>query len=403
MNDSLAIRLRPNTLDEVIGQSHLLGDNKVLANLVKNNKLFSIILYGNPGIGKTTIALALVNQLKIKYRLLNAAINNKKDFDIVLEEAKLNGGLTVIVDEIHRMNKDKQDILLPALESNLITLIGLTSTNPYHTINKAIRSRVMIFELKSLTDEEMREGITKVKDVLPNISFEDEAINYIINIAKGDLRYCFNLIETSYYALNDNKLITLDFIKQIACNPNILSDKDEEVHYNLISALQKSIRGSDVDASLYYLARLLISGDLDIIFRRLTVIGYEDIGLANPSIGPKIKACIDACNLIGLPEAKIPLAVLVSEMALSPKSNSAYLAIDSVMNDINMNDTGNVPAHLHTSSPNYKYPHNYPNHYVKQQYLPDKIKNRKYYQPNLSNKYECNLYEGHKKITNLRD
>lgn len=398
MNDNIAIKLRPNKLIDIIGQSHLIGDNKIITNLVKNNKLYSMILHGNPGVGKTTTALVIINELNKRHRLLNAVINNKKDFDIVLEEAKVYGELILIVDEIHRMNKDKQDILLPALESGLITLIGITSTNPYHTINPAIRSRCQIFKLEELTTNELKQGILKTKDVLEDIQFEEAAIDYIANLSSGDLRFAYNLIEVAYYASSDKNL-TLEFIQSINSNPNMVVDKNGDGYYDLLSALQKSIRGSDIDAALYYTARLILRGDLEIIFRRLAVIGYEDIGLANPSIGPKIDACINLCRLTGLPEARIMLSVLVSEMAMSPKSNSAYSAMDSILADIKLSSNHSIPSHITTNSPLYKYPHNYPNHYVKQQYLPNNIKSRTYYKPCLNSKYETNLYNGYKNIT----
>lgn len=399
MNDNLANKLRPNKLSDVIGQSHLIGDDKILTNLVKANKIFSMIIHGNPGIGKTTIAYSMVNELNYRFRSLNAVINNKKDFDIVLEEAKFYEGLIVIIDEIHRMNKDKQDILLPALESGLITLIGLTSTNPYHSINPAIRSRCQIFELMELSCDDIKTGINKTTSILEDLTIDTDTIDYISNISSGDLRFAYNLIEVAYYGSSD-KHLTLDYIKSINNNPNMVVDKNGDGYYDLLSALQKSIRGSDVDAAIYYTARLIIRGDLEIIFRRLAVIGYEDIGLANPSIGPKIDACINLCRLVGLPEGRIMLSVLVTEMALSPKSNSAYLAMDMALNDIKTTSTPSIPKHIKAKSPLYKYPHNYPNHYVLQQYLPDNLKNRKYYIPSLNSKYETNLYQGHQKITN---
>ena len=276
-------KLRPNKLNDVLGQDHLIGKNKVLSNLVKEKKLFNIIFYGRSGIGKTTIALALMNELNLRYRLLNATINTKKDFEVVIEEAKLYGGIILIVDEIHRMNKDKQDILLSYLENGLITLIGLTNSNPYHSINQAIRSRCQLLELKSLSE------------------------------------------------------------------------------------------------------------DYDSIYRRMIVIAYEDIGLANPSIGPKVIAAIEASERVGYPELIKPLSVVVIEMALSPKSNSADTAINMAINDINEGNVGRIPEHIKTTSPNYKYPHNYPNYWVKQEYMPEKLRGRKYYTPR-KNKFETEMY-----------
>ena len=392
MNEPLAIKLRPQTLNDVVGQTHLIGENKILSNIVKNKHLFSMIFYGKPGIGKTTIANALVHELGLKYRSLNAVINNKKDFDIVVEEAKIYGNIVLIMDEIHRMNKDKQDLLLPYVENGLITLIGLTTSNPYHSINPAIRSRCQIFELKELTKEDIILAIKNAcnSEYLKDITIDDEAINYISTYSSGDLRSAYNLIEVAYFSSND-KVITVEYLKQISNKTIFFADKNGDGHYDLLSAFQKSIRGSDVDASLYYLARLIESGDFDSIYRRMSVIAYEDIGLANPSIGPKVDAAIHACERLGMPEARIPLSVVIVEMALSPKSNSAHVALDLALNDIRSGSTGNVPNHIKTNSKDYKYPHNYKNAYVKQQYLPDNIKDRRYYKARTTSKYETSL------------
>lgn len=399
MKEPLAITMRPKKIDDIIGQKHLIGPNKIITNMVNNNYLVSMILYGKPGIGKTSIANAIVEQLQLRHRMLNAVINNKKDFDIVVEEAKMYHGMVVIMDEIHRLNKDKQDLLLPYLESGLITLVGLTTANPFHKINPAIRSRCQIFELKELTLDDVIEGINKSLPLLPKIKINKEAIKYIATLAGGDLRSAYNLLEIAYYATSDFK-ITLDIIKDINAKPVFFSDKNEDGHYDVISAFQKSIRGSDVDAALHYLARLIEIEDLDSIYRRMSVIAYEDIGLANPSMGPKVDACINACERLGLPEARIPLSVVVIELALSPKSNSAYMALDQALSDIHLGNVGTVPKHLKNGHPDYLYPHSYPNSYVVQQYLPDNIKNKQYYKPKSTSKYELQLksvYENLKK------
>lgn len=401
MEELLSIKLRPQKLDDVIGQKHLIGKDKVLTNLVKNKKLFSMILYGTPGIGKTSIATSIVNELNIRYRILNAVINNKKDFDIVVEEAKLYNGLVLIMDEIHRLNKDKQDLLLPYLESGLITLIGMTTANPYHAINPAIRSRCQIFELHSLDNKDIESAINKVIDsnILENLSLDDNVKKFIINNSNNDLRYVYNLIEVAYFS-SSNKHITMDHIKNINAKGNIYIDKNGDGYYDTISAFQKSIRGSDVNASLYYLAVLIEAGDIDIITRRLSVIVYEDIGLANPMMGPKVDAAINSALRLGLPEARIPLAAIVIELALSPKSNSAELAIDKALNDVRTKKIGKVPEHIINHSPNYKYPHDYPNDYVKQQYLPNEIKGAIYYTPK-PNKNEKILKDIMEKLKNI--
>ena len=392
MEKPLAVRLRPVSINDIIGQQHLIGDNKILSNIVKNSRLFSMILYGRPGIGKTSIACAIVNDLKLNYRMLNATINNKKDFDTVINEAKMYNGMVVIMDEIHRLNKDKQDLLLPYLENGLITLIGLTTSNPYHTINPAIRSRCQIFELKELTEEDIVYAIKRCidKNILENIKIDDDAINYIAKLSSGDLRNAYNLLEMAYYSTNDFN-IDIDTIKNINSKPVFTADKNGDGHYDVLSALQKSIRGSDANAAIHYLGRLIEVGDLDSIYRRLSVIAYEDIGLANPSMGIKVDACINACERVGLPEARIPLATLVVDMALSPKSNSAYLALAGALEDIEKGNVGNVPMHIKNGNPNYKYPHNYPKALVKQQYLPDNIKDKIYYNPKFTSNYEANL------------
>lgn len=382
MEELLAIKMRPKKIDDIIGQRHLIGPGKVISNLVKNKRLFSMILYGKPGIGKTSIAMALVNEMGVKYRMLNAAVNNKKELDTVINEAKMYNGMVLIMDEIHRMNKDKQDILLPVLESGLITLIGMTTANPYHSINPAIRSRCQLYELKELGKDDIMMAIDKVIDsnYLPGIEISRDSKEYIAGLAKSDLRYAYNLLEVAYYSTDDYK-ITLDKLINICNKPNIFHDKDQDGYYDLLSAFQKSIRGSDVHASLYYLGRLIMGEELESICRRMAVIVYEDIGLANPALGPRVMAAIDSALMLGLPEARIPLAEVVIEMALSPKSNSAKAAIEKALQLIESTDTGNVPSHLKNPSPDYKYPHNYKNSYVKQQYLPDKIKNVKLYQP----------------------
>ena len=385
----LANDIRPIKLNDVYGQNHLIGEGKILTNLVKNKKLFSMIFYGNPGCGKTSIANALVNELNMPYRMLNAVINKKTDFDIVIEEAKMNGQMILIIDEIHRMNKDKQDILLPYLENGKIIMIGLTTSNPYHSINPAIRSRCQIFEVKSLKPEDIVKILIKAKDNLEGIQIDDNCLNIISSSSNGDVRSAFNLLEMAYYSSTDH-IITEDVLKSINAKPIIYIDKNDDNYYNSISALQKSIRGSDVDAAVYYLGVLLEAQDLDIIFRRLSVIAYEDIGLANPSIGPKLDAAINAANRVGFPECIIPLSEIVIEMALSPKSNSAYLAIDKALTTIRTKNCGSVPKHIHTNSKDYLYPHNYKNSWVKQQYLPDNIKNEKFYYPK-NNAYENNL------------
>lgn len=402
MDKPLALKLAPKSLKEVYGQSHLIGKDRVLTNMVKNKKIFSMILYGRPGIGKTSIANAIVNELGLRYRFLNATINNKKDLDIVIEEAKMYDGIILIMDEIHRLNKDKQDILLPQLESGLITLIGLTTSNPYHSINPAIRSRCQLFELKDLESTDIIKALNMAtkSEYLEGIKIDKEAINYIASLSGNDLRFAYNLLEIAY-STSSNKTVDIDHIKRINSKPVFIHDKNEDGYYDVLSAFQKSIRGSDVDASLHYLARLIAAGDLDSIYRRMSVIAYEDIGLANPSIGPKVMAAIQASELVGLPEARIPLGTIVTEMALSPKSNTAHIALDKALADVETGRAGAVPDHIKTTSKDYKYPHDYPNAYVPQQYLPDNLKNKKYYIPKDKG-YEQNIKYVYDKLESIK-
>ena len=397
----LADKIRPNTLNDIIGQKHLVGENKIISNLIKNKRLFSMILYGPPGTGKTTLAYTLINELSLEYAFLNAVINSKKDFDEVIKLAKTKENFVLIMDEIHRLNKDKQDLLLPYLENGIITLIGMTTANPYHAINPAIRSRCQIFELKTLKEEDIIDALNKALKHLENIKLDDDALTLIAQLSGGDLRSAYNTLEIAYYS-SDDYHITKELVTKINNKPSLYIDKNDDGYYDTISAFQKSIRGSDVQAALHYLAKLIAAEDMDIITRRLSVIAYEDIGLANPSIGPRLNAAINAAERLGFPEARIPLSEIVIDMTLSPKSNTAEMAIDKALNDIYKGSTGKVPKHLQTNSKDYKYPHSYKGSFVKQQYLPDELIGRKYYVPKNSSKYEANLANVLSKIEKMQ-
>lgn len=384
--DRLAILMRPSSLADYVGQEHLLGPGKILFNLINNKKISSMILYGPPGTGKTTLAHIIANEVGIDIISLNAAVDNKSCFDKAIEEAKSSNKI-ILIDEIHRMDKGKQDILLPYLEDGSITIIGMTSENPYHKINPAIRSRVYLFKLESLCKEDVKKAVNKCvnSNKLPNLKINDEIIDYITELANGDLRFIYNTIELAYYATIDGN-ITKEVLNNVNFTPNLQMDNDGEGYYDAISALQKSIRGSDVNASLYYAAKLITSDQIDILIRRLTVIAYEDIGLAYPEIGPRLNAAVNAYERLGLPEGQIPLGEIICEMALAPKSNSSHLALDEALKDVEAGLGALVPGHLKTNSPSYKYPHNFPHSVVKQQYLPDSLKNKEYYKPTENGK-----------------
>ena len=268
-NEPLASKIRPTKLKDIIGQDHLIGKDKIISNMVKNKKIFSMILYGPPGVGKTSIASAIACELDIKHRFLNAVINSKKDFEIVFEETKIYGSIILIIDEIHRLNKDKQDLLLPRIEDGSIILIGLTTSNPYHKINPAIRSRCQIFELLPLRKDDIVKGLKRAKDNLKDLKIDNKTLELISNMSNGDFRYAINLLEVAYYS-SSNKKINIELIKNISNKASNPMDEDETGHYDVLSAFQKSIRGSDVNAALHYLARLISSGDLDSIYRRMS-------------------------------------------------------------------------------------------------------------------------------------
>lgn len=418
----LAYRMRPTTLSEVIGQEHLVGKNKIIDRMVKSRQLFSMILYGPPGVGKTSIASAIAGSTNYAFRMLNAVTNNKKDLEIVVEEAKMSGKVILLLDEIHRLDKGKQDFLLPYLENGMIVLIGATTSNPYHAINPAIRSRCQIFELKPLEPKHielaLKRALNDKEKGLGNyqVSITEEALNHLATASFGDVRNALNALELAVLSTEPNEegIIFIDLKTAEECiqKKSFTHDKDGDAHYDVLSAFQKSIRGSDVNAALHYLGRLIEAGDLQSISRRLLVIAYEDIGLANPQAAVRTLAAIQTAERIGFPEARIPLANAVIELALSPKSNSAIKAIDAALDDIRKGISGEVPLHLKDAhyqgakelgrGIDYKYPHNYENSWVKQQYLPDRIINRKYYQPKKTSKFEqalAQIYENIQKLS----
>ena len=417
-NQPLAYRMRPTCLEEVVGQQHLVAPGKIIARMIAAKQLSSMILYGPPGIGKTSIASAIAGTTKYAFRTLNAATDTKKELQIVIEEAKMSGTVILLLDEIHRLDKPKQDFLLPHLENGRVILIGATTENPYIAINPAIRSRTQIFELIPLTPEEIHQALKRaLTDETKglgnyNVEITDGAMHTLTHFSNGDVRSSLNALELAVKSTPENEDGKIIITEEIAGNclqgKVFAHDKNGDQHYDVISAFQKSIRGSDVDAALHYMARLIEAGELITLIRRLLVIAYEDIGLANPAGASRAVLAVQAAEKLGLPEARIPLANAVIELALSPKSNTAILSIDAALSDIRQGKSGNIPSHLQDAhyqgaqklgrGTNYQYPHNYPNHWVKQQYLPDTLKHTQYFHPDPTSKFEEALKEQYKKF-----
>lgn len=417
-NQPLAYRMRPTCLEEVVGQQHLVAPGKIIARMIAAKQLSSMILYGPPGIGKTSIASAIAGTTKYAFRTLNAATDTKKELQIVIEEAKMSGTVILLLDEIHRLDKPKQDFLLPHLENGRIILIGATTENPYIAINPAIRSRTQIFELIPLTPEEIHQALKRaLTDETKglgnyNVEITDGAMHTLTHFSNGDVRSSLNALELAVKSTPENEDGKIIITEEIAGNclqrKVFAHDKNGDQHYDVISAFQKSIRGSDVDAALHYMARLIEAGELITLIRRLLVIAYEDIGLANPAGVSRAVLAVQAAEKLGLPEARIPLANAVIELALSPKSNTAISSIDAALSDVRQGKSGNVPSHLQDThyqgaqklgrGMNYQYPHNYPNHWVKQQYLPDTLKHTQYFHPDPTSKFEEALKEQYKKF-----
>lgn len=416
--EPLAYRMRPRTLDEVIGQEHLVGKDKIIYRMVQAKKLSSMILYGPPGIGKTSIASAIAGSTEYAFRTLNAVTNNKKDMEIVAAEAKMSGTVILLLDEVHRLDKAKQDFLLPHLESGAIILIGATTSNPYIAINPAIRSRTQIFELKPLSIAEIELAIDRALSDTERglgeyaVTLDEEARTHFATASNGDVRGALNALELAVVSSQPDESgsvhITLEVAEECLQRKSLAHDKDGDAHYDVLSAFQKSVRGSDVNAALHYMGRLIEAGDLVSITRRLLVMAYEDVGLASPQAGARTLAAVQTAEKIGFPEARIPLANAVIELCLSPKSNSAILAVDAALSDIRAGKSGEVPDHLrdgHYSGAkklgraiDYKYPHNYENAWVDQQYLPDSIKRQQYYEPKTNSKFEQAFAEVYQNI-----
>ena len=407
MKQPLAFRMRPQHLDDIIGQQHLIGEGKVLRKCLEAKRLFSMIFYGPPGTGKTTLAMVLANELGMPYRLFNAVTGNKKDLETIFQEAKFYEGLVVIIDEVHRLNKDKQDLLLPHVENGNITLIGATTSNPLHAINPAIRSRCHLFEIKQASQEDIEKALRKAIDhpdgLDQSVTIEEEALHIISRHSNGDIRYALNILEI--VAIASDGTITKDLVSQYSQIPNMSMDSDGDGYYDVLSGFQKSIRGSDVDAALYYLGIMIEANDMDSIERRLLVTAYEDIGLGNPAAVARCIQAIDAAKRVGFPEGRIPLAMAVIDITLSPKSKSAENAINSVMEKIKQTSYS-VPDYLRFTPVNMReedrYDYGRSDIWSRIQYLPDKLKNERFYLPETNSSYEKVLAQNLDKLRSVK-
>ena len=403
-NEPLAYKMRPRTLQEIVGQQHIIGPETTLFKMIEKGHVPSMLLYGPPGVGKTSIANAIAGSSKLPFFGLNATPAGKKDIEQVAMDARMSGKVILFLDEIHRFNKLQQDTLLPHVENGSIVLIGATTENPFHDVNPAIRSRCgEILQLDRLTIQDVEQllvnALADKERGLGNyeINATDDQIERIANASNGDARKALTLLESVYYASDEVDGVTVlndNAIDALAKRIGVFGDKGGSHFYNLLSALQKSVRGSDTNAALFYLANLLENGDLIAVCRRLLVMAYEDIGLANPAVGAHVQAATEAAVKLGLPEARIPLATAVVEMCLSDKSNSAYQALDAAIAAIHEGKTGNIPNHLKDAHyagaqelghVGYQYPHNTPlgtfGGWVNQQYLPDELVGTEFYKP----------------------
>lgn len=407
MREPLAFRMRPKGLNDIIGQSHLIGENSVITRCIKAQRIFSMIFYGPPGTGKTTLAMAIANEMNLPYRLFNAVTGNKKELDQFFMEAKMYPGMIVIVDEVHRLNKDKQDLLLPHVENGNIILIGATTSNPLHAINPAIRSRCHLFEIKPNTAADIALALQRAlvhPDGLNNqYTMAEDALNIICTHANGDIRYALNVLEIC--AIASDGIITKEIVQSFSQFPNASMDHDGDGYYDVLSAFQKSIRGSDVDAALYYLGVMIEANDMDSIERRLLVTAYEDIGLGNPAAVARCVNAIDAAKRVGFPEGRIILANAIIDLCLSPKSKSAEHAIDAALSTIRKRPY-EVPRYLRYTPVNMredeKYDYERSDLWTMIQYLPDFLKDKSFYIPEETSSYEKVLAQNLMKIKRVK-
>ena len=409
MQKPLADLLRPQSLDDMVGQSHLLSKGTVFRKSVDLGKVNNMIFYGPPGVGKTTVANIIAKNSNLTLHKLNGTSASIDDIKNVIKEVDslLNTkGILLYLDEIQYLNKKQQQSLLEFVESGDITLIASTTENPYFYIYPALLSRCTVFEFKSLQVDDIKEGLLKAGKHL-GLTYEDEALTKLALASNGDMRKALNNLDFIYSALKKSKVVTLALVDQLIDKANIVYDRGEDKHFDTLSAFMKSLRGSDPDAALFYLAKLLSGGDIIAASRRLLCSVTEDVGLAYPQLISIVKACVDSALQLGMPEARLPLANATILIATAPKSNAACLAIDEALNDIAQGKGNSVPRQLQNThfdgedakvkGQHYIYPHDYPNHWVEQQYLPDDLKKRKYY-VYQDNKYEQNLKEYWDKI-----
>ena len=385
MNQSFASSLRPKTLNDVIGQDKIMP---FLNRMVDKKTKVSLLLYGKPGIGKTSLAYAICEDLKVSYTYFNATKGTKKD---LVEVIRMND--YIIIDEIHRLNKDKQDVLLPAIEFGRINVIATTTENPFFVVNPAVRSRLHILELDEIKESDIVKSLTKISED-HNVDIGKYELNYIAKSSGGDYRYCLNIMEL-LVKMYDGEKIDMKILESITTKNNVYSDKDGDGHYDLLSAFHKSLRGSDINAALYYLGLLVRTGDIAGMERRLLVVAYEDVGFANPNVAMRVSHAVEAFRKLGIEEGRIPLAAAVIDICKADKSNSAYMAINAVEEFIAEGNVYPIPDHIKDShysgavdlghGQGYKYPHDYGG-WVEQQYLPDKIKNAKFFKRNKNDK-----------------
>ena len=397
----LAYRIRPKEFVDIIGQDHLVGPHGVITKMLNQNKIFSMILYGTPGCGKTSIAEIISSFYPMSSFSFNASTDNKDKLKEIANSTKYYDDTICVIDEIHRMNKNTQDFLLPYMESGKLIIIGLTTENPYRSINPAIRSRCHIYRMNEITPKDIVILLNRTieKEKMNNIP--SDIINYISIASGNDIRTALNMLEI--VSMLDESELNLDNAKKLIGKKSFLIDEEGENYYDCASAMIKSIRGSDPDAALHYMARLLKTGDLEFICRRLLCSAYEDIGLGNPNVGPRVYAACEAALHLGLPEARIPLGYAVVDLATSPKSNSTYLAIDEALADLDNLTSMKIPPHilnkeLKSGKYEYKYPHDYKNGYVNQQYLPDELVGKVYYKAKDTGSYERAIKEFMKKL-----